>query len=163
VDEPDVITEADERHARRAGRWIRFAFYPAAAVLAAVLLLGRDHAAGAPVTTKYGATTQGRVFKLGLDKQGRVAAFDTELVALCPNGHTITMPWSPAEREGVHFRRDGDDLRVTERGEGWEQELDASTEGGGLSGTMKLVVHVTPKTRAAFDCVSKHLRFSVRG
>src|SRR4051794_31909399 len=118
-DEPEAITEADERRARRTGRWLRFAFYPLAAVLAAVLLLGRDEAAGAPVTTKFGSTTQGRQFELGLDKDGRVATFSTHVVATCPNGHRITMEWDPTDGDPVRFERDGDRLRVAERGDGW--------------------------------------------
>jgi hypothetical protein len=161
VDEPAAITDADERNARRAGRWLRFAFYPLAAVLAAVLLLGRDEAAGAPVTTKFGSTNQGRQFEVGLDKKGRVATFDTDVVATCPSGHRIAMPWNPIDGDPVRFERDGDRLRVAERGDGWALGLDARSTGkGGLRGKLTLVVHVKPKTRAPFDCTAPGVTFS---
>ena len=160
VDEPEAITEADERRARRAGRWVRIVFYPLAAVLAAVLLLGRDEAAGAPVTTKFGSTNQSRQFEIGLDKDGRVATFDTTIVASCPSGRQIAMPWDPADGDPVRFKRDGDRLRVAEHGDGWELGLDARvTDKGGLRGKLKFVVHVKPKTRAPFDCTARGVTF----
>jgi hypothetical protein len=159
-DEPEAITEADERRARRAGRWVRLAFYPAAAVLAAVLLLGRDQAAGAPVTTKFGSTNQGRQFELGLDEKGRVATFDTHVIATCPSGRQVAMPWDPVDGDPVPFERDGDRLRVTESGDGWKLGLDARSTGkGGLRGKLTLVVHVRPKTRAPFDCTARGVTF----
>jgi hypothetical protein len=157
------VEPSDVQQAHRAARRLRFALYPLAAVLLAMLLIGRDQAAGSPVTTKYGATTQGRRFELGLDAKGRPAAFDTELVALCPTGRLITMPWSPVDGDDVRFRRDGDRLRATERGDGWELGLDARSDGGGvLHGTLSLIVHVRPETRAPFDCRSRNVRFTVR-
>jgi hypothetical protein len=152
--------DLQQRRARRAARIVRFAFYPLVVALAAVLLLGRDHAAGKPVTTKLGATTQGREFKLGLDKKGRPAAFDTALLAICPSGRTIGMPWSPTDGDPVRFERDGDRVRVQESGDGWKLALDGRmTDGGGLRGAVSLVVHVTPKTKPAYDCASPHVRF----
>jgi hypothetical protein len=160
VYEPEAITDADERRARRAGRWVRLAFYPLAAVTAAALLLGRDEAAGAPVTTKFGATDQGRQFELDLDEDGRVAAFDTNVVATCPSGRQIVMQWDPGDGDPVRFERDGDRLRVAERGDGWALGLDARRTGAaGLRGTLTLVVHVKPKTRAPFDCAARDVSF----
>jgi hypothetical protein len=143
-----------------ATRIFRVALFALAAVLAAALLIGRDHAAGKPVTTKLGATTQGREFKLGLDAKGRPAAFDTTLLANCPTGRQIGMPWNPADGDPVRFERDGDRLRVQESGDGWKLVLDGrTTEAGGLRGGLSLVVHVTPKTKPAYDCTSPNVRF----
>ena len=73
------------------------------------------------------------------------------------------MPWDSADGDGVRFRRDGDRLRVAERSELWELELDARfEEDGTLRGTMDVVVRVKPKAQAAFDCVSKDVRFAAR-
>src|SRR5215207_6947476 len=139
---------------------MRFAFYPLAAVLAAVLLLGRDQAAGAPVSTKLGTTTQGRQFELSLDKDGKITAFKTLVTATCPNGHKLTLPWDPADGDPVRFAHDGDRVRVAERGEGWRLGLDArGTKRGGLRGTLSLVIHVTPETRPAYDCTATGVRF----
>ena len=162
--EPALPTSDDARRARRVARIVRLAFYPLAALLAAVLLLGRDEAAGKPVTTKYGATTQGRAFELGLDADGRPGAFSTEVSASCPDGTQIAMPWDPSDGDPVPFERDGDRLRVAERGDGWELALDARVgERGGLRGTVSLVVHVKPERRAAFECRSPGVRFSAGG
>ena len=156
----ETAEQGDEERARRATRWVRFALYPLAAVLAAVLLLGRDEAAGAPVTTKFGATNQGRQFELDLDEDGRAARFDTNVVATCPSGRQIVMQWDPADGDPVRFEHDGDRLRVAERGEGWELALDARSTGpGSLRGTLTLVVHVKPKSRAPFVCAARGVTF----
>ena len=145
--------------APRAARLLRFALYPLAALLVAALLLGRDEAAGKPVTTKFGTTTQGREFRLGLDKKGRPAKFSTWIIASCPTGRTIGMPWDPADGDPVRFKRDGDRLHVQESGDGWKLQLDGTMDDrGGIRGTVSLVVHVTPKTKPAYDCTSPHVR-----
>ena len=152
--------EVQQRRAHRAAHILRFTLLLLAAAAAAVLVLGRDHAAGKPVTTKLGATTQGRAFKLGLDKDGRPAAFDTELVAVCPNGHQIGMPWNPADGDPLRFRWDGDRVRIEESGDGWKLALDGrKTPGGGLRGSVSLVIHVTPRSKPAYDCASPHVKF----
>ena len=162
----EPIAEPDERdweQANRFAKWMRLAIVPLVLVLAAILLLGRgDAVAGKPVKTKYGATSQGREFQLRLDAKGRPASFSTELVAACPSGRLVSMPWDSVDGDGVRFVRDGDRLRVSERGKLWKLGLDARREGGVLRGTLELVVHVRPETRDPFDCVSKGLRFSVR-
>ena len=105
--------------------WLRLAILPLAAVLVAVLLLSsHDEAAGKPVKKRYGITTQGLAFELGVDAEGRPSTFSTTLVARCPSGHKVTMPWDSADGDGVRFRRDGDRLRVAERSKLWELELD---------------------------------------
>lgn len=143
-----------------ATRIFRVVLFTVAAVLAAVLWLGRDHAAGKPVTTKLGATTQGREFKLGLDAKGRPAAFDTTLLAMCPTGRQIGMPWNPSDGDPVHFKWSGDRVHVAESGDGWRLALDGTkTPAGGLRGGISLVVHVTPKTKPAYDCTSPNVRF----
>ena len=155
--------EQDWEQANRLAKWMRFAIVPLVLVLAAILLLGRgDAVAGKPVKTKYGATSQGREFRLRLDDKGRPASFSTELVALCPTGRMVTMPWDSADGDGVRFVRDGDRLRVAEQSKLWKLALDARREGGVLRGTLELVVHVQPETRDPFDCVSKGITFSVR-
>ena len=155
------VLETDERQAHRAAKLLRLAFYPLAALLIAVLLLGRgDDAAGKAVSTKLGATTQGREFKLGLDAKGRPAAFATEIIALCPNHTTVGMPGDPDAQDGVAVERDGDRLRVKESGDGWALTLDGTVrEGGALRGTLSLVVHIRPKRGASYDCTSPHVRF----
>jgi len=161
--EPNEPDERDWEQANRLAKWMRLAIVPLVLVLAAILLLGRgDAVAGKPVKTKYGATSQGREFELRLDAKGRPASFSTELVAACPSGRLVSMPWDPVDGDGVRFVRDGDRLRVSERGKLWKLGLDARREGGVLRGTLELVVHVRPETRDPFDCVSKGLRFSVR-
>ena len=143
-------------------RLARLALLPLVVALVAVLLLGRGGGvAGKPVTTKFGVTTQGQQFKLGLDDGGRVAKFSTSLTALCPTGTRIGLPWDPSDGDPVPFRRDGDRVRVSERGDGWVLELDGRrTANGGMRGTLSLVMHITPSKRPAFDCVSPHVRFS---
>jgi hypothetical protein len=152
--------EVESHPAHRVASILRLALLLLVAAVAAVLVLGRDHAAGKPVTTKLGATTQGREFKLGLDKDGRPAAFDTELLALCPTGRTIGMPWNPSDGDPVRFAWNGDRVHVQESGDGWKLALDGrKTPGGGLRGDISLVVHVTPKTKPAYDCTSPHVKF----
>jgi hypothetical protein len=71
------------------------------------------------------------------------------------------MPWSADANDGVPFRNAGGKLQVAERGDTYELSLDAAVaKDGGLRGTMELVVHVRPTTRAPFDCVSPRVRFS---
>jgi hypothetical protein len=73
------------------------------------------------------------------------------------------MRWDATDSEDVRFRRDGDRLRAADKSELWELALDARAAGGGWRGTLRLVVHVEPETRDPYDCVSKNLRFTVRG
>ena len=145
----------------RGVRAARLAIVPLLALLAgAVLLVGRGDAAGEPVSTKLGATTQGREFELGVDAKGRPAAFSTALAALCPTGRFVEVPWDPTDGDPVPFERDGDRVRVREEGEDYELELDGTVdEKGGMRGRMSLVVHVTPRTKPAYDCTSRNLRF----
>src|SRR3954452_303196 len=139
---------------------LRLSILPLAAVLAAVLVLGRgDDAAGKPVTTKRGVTTQGRELKLGLDSHGRPSAFATQLVALRPNGRAIGMPWGSSPSDGVPFERDGDKLHVAQTGNGWEAPLDGTVTDGGLRGALARIVHTRPKTKPSFDCKSPHVHF----
>jgi hypothetical protein len=142
-------------------RAARMAIVPLVLLLAvAILLLGRDHAAGKPVATKLGTTTQGREFELGVDADGRAAAFSTQLAALCPTGRYVEVPWDPTDGDPSPFERDGDRVRVREVGEDYELELDGIVDRrGGMRGRMSLVVHVTPRTKPAYDCKSKNLRF----
>ena len=142
--------------------WIRISVLAAIFVVVSVVSLSRlETGPGKPVATKHGVTSQGRAFELRVDADGDAVAFDTTLTAICPGGRLIAMPWSPVDGDAVHFRHDGDRLRVAEWGDGWRLELDAKVGGGGaLSGTMTLVVHVRPKTRAAFDCRSPKVRVS---
>jgi hypothetical protein len=142
--------------------WLRISVLAAVFVVVTVVSLSRlDQGPGKPVATKHGVTSQGRTFELRVDADGDAVAFDTALAALCPSGRTISMPWSPVDGEAVHFRRDGDRLRVAEWGDGWRLDLDAAESGdGALRGTMQLVVHVRPKTQAAFDCRSPKVRVS---
>jgi len=151
----------DWEQANRLAKWMRFAIVPLVLVLAAILLLGRgDAVAGKPVKTKYGATSQGREFQLRLDEKGRPASFSTELVAACPSGRLVSMPWDSVDGDGVRFARDGDRLRVAERGKLWKLGLDARSTGkGGLRGKLTLVVHVRPETRAPFDCTARGVTF----
>jgi hypothetical protein len=150
------------RQARRIQLAMRLSILPLAAVLAAVLFLGHgDDAVGKPVSTKLGVTTQGRQFKLGLDSNGRPAAFSTQLVALCANGNMISMPWDPAAADGVKFARNGDKLHVQETGDGWKLALDGTVaEDGSMRGNVSLLVHITPKSKPAYDCTSPHVRFT---
>ncbi len=155
--------EHDWEQANRLAKWMRLAIVPLVLVLAAILLVGRgDAIAGKPVKTKYGATSQGRKFELRLDAKGRPASFSTELVAACPSGRLVSMPWDSVDGDGVRFARDGDRLRVAERGKLWRLKLEARRKGGVLRGTLDVVVHVEPETRDPFDCVKKGITFSVR-
>jgi hypothetical protein len=130
-------------------------------VLVAVLWTQRDTTAGKAVTTKYGVTAQGREFKLGIDAKGRTSTFATEVAAICPTGTTISMPWDPTDGDPAPFERHGDRLHVAERGDGWALRLDARVnERGGLRGTVRLDMHLTPKGRSPIDCSSKDVRFS---
>ena len=144
--------------------WLRLAILPLVAVLVVVLALsGGAQTAGKPVETRQGSTTQGQTFELGIDDEGRASTFSTTVVTRCPSGREVSMPWDSADGDGVRFRRDGDRLRVVERSELWELELDGRfDEKGTLRGTMDVVVRVKPKTEAAFDCVSKDVRFTAR-
>ena len=144
--------------------WLRLAIVPLAAVLVVVVLMAtRDEAAGKPVETRYGQTTQGREFKLGVDEEGRPSTFNTTIVARCPSGRTISMPWDSADGDGVRFRRDDETLRVVERGKLWELELDGRFDDEGtLTGSMRVLVRVRPETKPAFECVSKDVRFTAR-
>ena len=142
--------------------WIRISVLAAIFVVVSVVSLSRlETGPGKPVATVAGVTSQGRTFEARVDDRGNPVAFDTSLTALCPTGRQIAMPWSPVDGDAVHFRRDGDELRVAEWGDGWRLELDAEVaDGGALRGTMTLVVHVRAKTRAPFDCASPKVRFS---
>ena len=142
--------------------WIRIcALVVLLAVVGAAVTLGRGGGPGKPVATKYGVTSQGRAFELKLDDDAEAVAFDTELAAMCPSGRMVSMPWSPEARDGVPFRTAGGKLHVAERGDTYELALDATVaKDGALRGTMELVVHVRPQTRAPFDCVSPKVRFS---
>ena len=114
--------------------WVRISVLAVLlAVVGVVVTLGRDGGRGEPVATKYGVTSQGRAFELELDDDAQPVAFDTELAAMCQSGRMVT----------------------------YELALDATVaKGGALRGTMELVVHVRPQTRAAYDCVSPKVRFS---
>jgi hypothetical protein len=142
--------------------WVRLSVLALVAVVAtAALAIGSGRGPGKPVATKHGVTSQGRAFELKLDVHGQPVAFSTELAALCPSGRMISMPWAPKDAEGVPFRRSGDALRVSERSDLWALKLDGTVaKDGALRGTMTLVVHVEPKTRAPFDCTSPRVRFS---
>ena len=144
--------------------WMRLAILPLAAALVAVLLLSsHDEAAGKPVEKRYGITTQGHPFELAVDAEGRASTFSTSVVARCPSGHAVTMPWDSADGDGVRFRRDGDRLRVAERSKLWELELDGRFDDkGAVSGSLRVVVRVKPKTKPAFSCASKNVRFTAR-
>lgn len=159
--EETVLAPDHARQAQRMQTALRLSIVPLVLVLAAALWFGRgDDAPGKPVTTKLGTTTQGREFRLGLDAHGHPSAFSTQLVARCPGGHLITMPWAPTAASGVRFDRDGDKLHVGEHGEGWKLALDGTVaKDGSARGTLSLIVHVTPKTKPAFDCASPHVRF----
>jgi hypothetical protein len=125
-----------------------------------LLVLAHDDAAGEPVATKLGATTQGRQFELGVDAKGRPAHFATEIVAQCPTGRSVSVPWDPTDGDPVPFERDGDRVRVREEGQDYELEMDGTVDAkGGMRGRLSLVVHVTPRTKPAYDCASKNLRF----
>jgi hypothetical protein len=141
---------------------LRFGFIALLALgLVAVLWMQRDTTAGKVVTTKYGVTTQGRQFKLGIDGKGRTGSFATEVAAICPTGTTIAMPWDPTDGDPAPFERHGDRLHVAERGDGWALRLDARVnEHGGLRGTVRLDMHLTPKGHAPVDCSSKDIGFS---
>ena len=144
--------------------WLRLAIIPLVAVLVAVLLLSAaDQPAGKPVKTRHGSTSQGLGFKLSVDDEGRPSTFSTTLVARCPSGRTLSMPWDSVDGDGVRFRREDDRLRVVERSELWELELDGRLDAEGtIRGSLQVVVHVKPKTKPAFDCVSKDVRFTAR-
>ena len=131
------------------------------AVVSAGMVAMRDRGPGKPVATKYGVTSQGREFAVKVDGDGQPVAFSSEIAALCPSGRMASMPWSPSEADGVPFHRAGDKLTVAERGELWELELDGTVaKDGALRGTMSLVLHVKPKTRAPYDCTSPRVRVS---
>jgi hypothetical protein len=142
--------------------WIRISVLAVLlAVAGAAVTLVRDRGPGEPVATKYGVTSQGRAFELELDDHAEPVAFDTELAAMCQSGRMVAMPWAPEAGDGVRFRRTGSKLHVAERGDTYELALDATVaKDGALRGTMELVVHVRPQTRAAYDCVSPKVRFS---
>lgn len=142
--------------------WVRISVLAVLlAVVGAAVTLGRGGGPGEPVATKYGVTSQGRAFELKLDDDAEPVAFDTELAAMCQSGRMVSMPWSAEARDGVPFRRAGGTLHVAERGDTYELALDATVaEDGALRGTMRLVVHVRPQTRAPFDCTSPRVRFS---
>jgi hypothetical protein len=141
--------------------WIRLSLLVLLVVVLAGVSLARGGGPGKPVATKYGVTSQGRAFEVELDADGEPVAFDTELGAMCPTGRMVAMPWSSNSSDGVPFRRSGGKLRVAERGDTYELGLDATVaRNGALRGTMTLVVHVRPRTRAPFDCVSPKVRFS---
>jgi len=144
--------------------WMRLAILPLAAALVAVLLLSsHDEAAGKPVEKRHGITSQGLAFELGVDAKGRPSTFSTTLAARCPSGRTVSLPWDSVDGDGVRFRRDGDRLRVAERGELWELELDGRFDDkGAISGSLRVVVRVKPKTKPAFACASKNVRFTAR-
>lgn len=141
--------------------WVRLSLVSLLIVVVAAVWIGRGGGPGEPVATKYGATSQGRQFELRVDAEGVPVAFATSLSALCPSGRMVEMPWMPVDGDGVRFERRGDRLHLAEHGDGWRQELDAKVAGGRVTGTMTLVVHVRPKTRAPFDCRSPKVRFSV--
>jgi hypothetical protein len=154
------VDEATTSQLPRGLRLARLSIVPLAAILVAVLLLGRGEAVGKPVASKLGTTTQGREFRLGLDAKGLAAAFSTEIAAVCPNRNVISMPWDPTDGEDTRFHRHGDELRVQESGDGWKLALDGrSTGGGGIRGTLSLTVHITPEKGAPYDCASPHVRF----
>ena len=159
-----IEPEATEQQPPKRLLWLRLAILPLVAVLVAVLALSApDQTAGKPVETRHGSTTQGLGFALGVDKEGRASAFTTTVVVHCPSGHELSMPWDSADGDGVRFRRDGDRLRVAERSELWELELDGRFDDDGtIRGTLGAVVRVKPKTKAPFDCVSKDVRFTAR-
>ncbi len=139
--------------------WLRVPLVLLLCAGAVVLALGLDRGPGKPVVTKYGSTTQGLAFELHLDADERPVSFDTTLIARCPDGRSISMPWVPVDGDGVVFRRDGDRLRVTESGDGWRLSMDATLAGSGsLRGTARLTVHLTPRGRAAIDCTSPQVR-----
>ena len=142
--------------------WVRVSLLAVLlAVVVAAVSFGRGGGPGEPVATKYGVTSQGRAFELELDGDAQPVAFGTELAAMCPSRRMVSMPWSPEARDGVPFRSSGGKLHVAERGDTYELALDATVaKGGALRGTMELVVHVRPKTRAPYDCVSPRVRFS---
>jgi hypothetical protein len=140
--------------------WIRVPLLLLLAAVLAAVLIGRGGGPGEPVATKFGATTQGREFKLGLDEDGRPAAFATSIGAICPRGTLIEMPWDLGPGDNVPFQRRGDRLRVRERGDGWRLSLDGRVgERGGLRGRLELVVRVKPERGAAYDCTSPGVTF----
>jgi hypothetical protein len=142
--------------------WVRISVLAVLlAVVGAAVTLARGGGPGEPVATKYGVTSQGRAFELELDADAEPVAFDTELAAMCQSGRMVEMPWSAKAGDGVRFRRAGGKLHVAERGDTYELALDATVaKDGALRGTMELVVHVRPQTRAAYDCVSPKVRFT---
>ena len=141
--------------------WVRISVLAVLlAVVGAAVTFGRG-GPGEPVATKYGVTSQGRAFELGVDDDGQPVAFSTELAAFCPSGRMVSMPWAPVAADGVTFRRAGDKLRVAERDELWELAFDGTVaKDGALRGTMTLVVHIKPKTHAPYDCSSPRVRVS---
>ena len=142
--------------------WVRISVLAVLlAVVGAAVTLGRGGGPGEPVATKYGVTSQGRAFELKLDGDAQPVAFDTEIAAMCPSRRMVSMPWSADAADGVPFRSSGGKLHVAERGDTYELSLDATVaKDGALRGTMSLVLHVEPKTRAPFDCTSPRVRFS---
>ena len=142
--------------------WVRLSVLALlAVVVTAAVAFGHGRGPGKPVATKYGVTSQGRTFELKLDDDAQPVAFSTELAAICPSGRMASMPWSPSEADGVTFHRAGDKLTVAERGELWALTLDGTVaKDGAVRGTMSLVVHVKPKTRAPYDCASPRVRVS---
>ena len=164
----------EERIARQARRvlWgFRLAFYPAAAAVAAVLLLSRGDADSETPTVVNGTTTQGKAFTLHFDGDGRATYFDTVLVTTCPNGDPWLLRWFPADGDPVPFRRDGSRLRVSER---WTERypsgvvgrrrytLDAQLGEGVASGVLSVVERVQATAGAAYECVSGNVSFTAR-
>jgi hypothetical protein len=142
--------------------WVRLSVLALVLMAAtAAILVAGDRGPGKPVATKYGVTSQGRAFEVQVDGGGQPVAIATELAAMCPSGRMVSMPWAPVEGDGIPFHRAGGKLRVAERGDTYELALDATVaSNGAVKGTMTLVVHVRPETRAPYDCASPRVRVS---
>ena len=73
------------------------------------------------------------------------------------------MPWDSADGDGVRFVRDGDRLRVAERGELLAARARrALARAAAARDAASSSCTCEPTTRDPFDCVSKGLTFSVR-